>query len=235
MNNHFYRKHKNSNKHETIFFFAGISAQLKVVLDSMQSLTVFGEINKYFDIQIIEIEEQPFWNPDNQETKFNKRAHVLELTYPPTGMFEGMKEFRVYKTLCFMADYQNKRLNKLVHLRDIYEIKCKLSMLCTSTSTYGIPFNTVSTYSLLWVVSEDYSEEMLQAMSYHHTEYVMMNPALCCAPFYDIGRDDDDIYFIKLDIAIHIQENMIDNIESGTKLLMEDGFGWDKRIKNYIK
>ena len=69
----------------------------------MQSLFVFGEINKYLDTQIIEIEAQPFWNPDNQEIKFHNLAHVLELSsYPLDGLFEDMEEFQMYKTLCFM-------------------------------------------------------------------------------------------------------------------------------------
>ena len=195
----------------------------------MQSLFVFGEINKYLDTQIIEIEAQPFWNPDNQEIKFHNLAHVLELSYPTDGMFEDMEEFQVYKTLCFMVDYQNKQLNKLVHLRGIYEIKCKLSMLCTSTRKWGISFNTVCTYSLPWIVTEDYSVNMLQSITYHHND-VEVNPALCCDPFSNTERDDD-IYFIKLDIAIHIQKNMIDNIEYGTKIIMEDKSGWHKRIK----
>ena len=190
---------------------------------------MFGEINKYLDTQIIEIESQPFWNPDNQEIKFHNLAHVLELSYPTDGMFEDMEEFQVYKTLCFMVDYQNKQLNKLVHLRDIYEIKCKLAMLCTSTRKWGIPFDTVCTSSLPWIVTEDYSEAMCRAMHNNH-RFVVMNPALCCTPFYSDERDDD-IYFIKLDIAIHIQENMIDNIQDGTKILMEDKLGWHIRIK----
>ena len=196
----------------------------------MQSLFVFGEINKYLDIQIIEIEAQPFWNPDNQEIKFHNLANVSELSdYPRDGMFEDMEEFQIYKTLCFMTNYQNKQLNKLVHLRDIYAIKCKLSMLCTSTMKWGIPFNTVCTSSLPWIVTEDYSEGMCRAMNYYRSG-VVMNPALCCSPFYSDERDDD-IYFIKLDIAIHIQKNMIENIEYGTKFIMEEKFDWHKRIK----
>ena len=196
----------------------------------MQTLFVLGEINKYLDIQIIEIEAQPFWNPDNQEIKFHNLANVSELSdYPRDGMFEDMEEFQVYKTLCFMVDYQNKQLNKLVHLRDIYEIKCKLAMLCTSTRKWGIPFNTVCTSSLPWIVTEDYSEAMCRSMNYRHNDG-HVNPALCCSPFYSDERDDD-IYFIKLDIAIHIQKNMIENIEDGTKILMEDKLGWHIRIK----
>ena len=102
-------------------------------------------------------------------------------------------------------------------------------MLCTSIRKWGIPFNTVCTSSLPWIVTEDYSEGMCRSINYHHND-VEVNPALCCDPFSNTERDDD-IYFIKLDIAIHIQKNMIDNIESGTKLRMEDKFGWDKRIK----
>ena len=195
----------------------------------MQTLFVLGEINKYLDTQIIEIESQPFWNPDNQEIKFHNLAHVLKLAYPIDGMFEDMEEFQMYKTLCFMVDYQNKQLNKLVYLRGIYEIKCKLSMLCTSTRKWGIPFNTVCTSSLPWIVTEDYSDGICRSINYHHND-VEVNPALYCSPFYSDERDDD-IYFIKLDIAIHIQKNMIENIEDDTKLLMEDKLGWHIRIK----
>ena len=70
---------------------------------------------------------------------------------------------------------------------------------------------------------------MLRAMNYHHND-VGVNPALYCDPFSNTERDDD-IYFIKLDIAIHIQKNMIDNIEDGTKSIMEDKFDWHKQIK----
>ena len=202
---HFYRKHIKTHI-KKIFFLQVFRLNSK--LDKMQNLFVFGEINKYLDTQIIEIEAQPFWNPDNQEIKFHNLANVSELSdYPRDGMFEDMEEFQIYKTLCFMTNYQNKQLNKLVHLRDIYAIKCKLSMLCTSTMKWGIPFNTVCTSSLPWIVTEDYSVNMLQSMNYHHN---WPNPALCCDPFSNTERDD--IYFIKLDIAIHIQENMINNI-----------------------
>ena len=73
----------------------------------MQSLIVFGEINKYLDTQIIEIESQPFWNTC-QESKFNNIGRVLELSEQNTGMFEGMEGSQVYKTLRFMTDYEKK-------------------------------------------------------------------------------------------------------------------------------
>ena len=43
--------------------------RLNSKLDKMQNLFVFGEINKYLDTQIIEIEAQPFWNPGNQSNR----------------------------------------------------------------------------------------------------------------------------------------------------------------------
>ena len=114
-----------------------------------------------------------------------------------------MEEFQVYKTLCFMADYQNKQLNKLVHLRDIHTIKCKLSMLCTSTSNWGISYFDAHFYGDFWIPSKTYTDEV---------------------------TDERDI-FNKLDRAIEIQEAMVDNIEYGTKSIMEDKFDWHKQIK----
>ena len=126
----------------------------------MQTLFVLGEINKYLDTQIIEIEAQSFWNPDNQEIKFHNLANVLELSeYPRDGMFEDMEEFQIYKTLCFMANYQNKQLNKLVHLKGIHTIKCKLSMLCTSTSNWGMSYFDAHDLYDIWAPHKDYNEQ----------------------------------------------------------------------------
>ena len=151
----------------------------------MQSLIVFGAINKYLDIQIIEIEAQPFWNPDNQEIKFHNLADVLELSYPrKKGIFEDMEEFQVYKTLCFMADYQNKQLNKLVHLKGIHTLKNELSLLCTSTSNWAVSYVDAHVFCDFWTPSKNYD--------------------------YDQGSDERDL-FNKLDLAIEIQEAMVDN------------------------
>ena len=166
--------------------------RLNSKLDKMQSLIVFGEINKYLDTQIIEIESQPFWNT-GQESKFNNIGRVLELSEQNTGMFEGMEGFQVYKTLRFMTDYEKKQLIKLGHLRDISAIKCKLSMLCTSTREWRI---NVYTLSLPWRANGYFSED--------HGK-----------PRDDLGHDETYVYN-KFDLAIEIQEAMIKNIESVT-------------------
>ena len=173
----------------------------------MQTLFVLGEINKYLDTQIIEIESQPFWNIGHQAIKYNNLGRVLELSEYPRkkGMFEDMEEFQVYKTLCFTTDYQNKQLNKLVHLKGIHTIKCKLSMLCTSTSNWGMSYVDAHDLYDFWTPHKDYTEQY--------------------------GSNGERDIFNKFDRAIEIQEAMVDNIEYGTKFIMEDKFDWHKQIK----
>ena len=181
--------------------------RLNSKLEKMQSLFVFGEINKYLDTQIIEIKSQPFWNPGpgNQEFKFNNIGEVLELAYKNTGIFEGMEGFQVYKTLRFMTDYEKKQLIKLGQLRDIYTIKCKLSMLCTSTSKGGIRYWTVHVMSPPW-----------RANGYFSEDYRL--------PDEDLGSSEGYLYNV-LDLAIEIQEAKIKNIELVTNALSRDYVG----------
>ena len=184
----------------------------------MQSLIVFGEINKYLDTEIIEIESQPLWHT-GQERKFNSVGEVLKLLEENTGMFEGMKEFQVYKTLCFMTDYEKKQLNKLRHLRDIYAIKGKLAMLCTSTREWG---GCVYTLALPWRTNGYFSEEY-------------------GVPDDWLGIDETYVYN-RLDRDIEIQEAMIKNIESvthsnkrGSRFAYEDGRRNYKDTMDYKK
>ena len=80
-----------------------------------------------------------------------------------------------------------------MHFRDISAIKCKLSVLCTSTRQWGI---YVQTLSLPW-----------RANGYFSEDYGL--------PIDDLGHDEMFI-FNRLDRAIEIQEAMIKNIESVT-------------------
>ena len=64
---HFYNAtfclHDSQSK-ENDFFCRSFGSKTR--LDKMQSLIVFGEINKYLDTEIIEIESQ-FWNTDQEK------------------------------------------------------------------------------------------------------------------------------------------------------------------------
>ena len=103
---------------------------------------------------------------------------------------------------------KKKQLNKLRHLRDIYAIKGKLAMLCTSTREWG---GCVYTLALPWRTNGYFSEDY-------------------GVPDDWLGIDETYVYN-RLDRDIEIQEAMIDNIEYGAKLIMEDKFDWHKRIK----
>ena len=227
----------------------------------MEYLRVFDEINVYLGIQIEEIEERTvwnpmqkknmfklfwvpglkprleklenshFWDPVNQEIKFNMLGRLLEDLDGSDDVFDGMEDFQMYKILCFVTDYEKKQLKNLVHLRDMYASKCKLSMLCTSTKHYGIPFETIMTQSLPYITTEEY-DDLVGSTTYTKTLYgFIRNENFDCnrfdgKAFYKDGKD----YYVKINIAIHIQEAMIDNIENGPKLIFEDKLHYDEKF-----
>ena len=217
----------------------------------MDNLRVFDEITAYFNTQKDEIEKHPvwnpmqynmftdelvklenpqFWDPDNQEIKFNNLGRNLEQVEGRYDHFEGMKDFQMYKTLCFMRDYEKKQLKKMVHLREIFIIKCKLSMLCTSTRHYGIPFETIMTQSLPFIATEDYDVFLGNAKYTKTYDTIVNEDHFWCSPFYDDDCEihEDDTYYNKIDVSIHIQHHIIFNIDNNPKVLFEDKMGYNE-------
>ena len=84
-----------------------------------------------------------------------------------------------------------KQFIKLEHLRDIYTIKCKLSMLCTSTSKGGIPYYDVHTFSVPWLANGYFSDDY-DVPDDEYSRYVRVI--------------DEEYLYNELDSAIEIQE-----------------------------
>ena len=179
--------------------------------------------NQYLDTEIKEIGDfknlDPLW--------LEKKIIDLPTLLADVDIEFAFHHIQEYKMLLFVRDYQKKQLNKLLKLHELFIMKSQLSMLCKNTKDYGIPFKTIMMKTLPKLVDEQYYDEHSPRNNYPIT------------PFYGVYStdeddwDDENLYYIKIDVCIYIQDTMVDNIEYGWKSVMEDKFHMDEYIKTY--
>ena len=188
--------------------------------------------NNYLGVEIDEIGN--VLDLKKQEDNFYKLDDVFEDTYDKKTWFDGMEDFQVYKTMCFMVDYQNKQLEGLVKLRDLFRMKCKLSMLCKETKHWGIPLKTIAIKTLPKLVDDDYDHEWFENDSI--TPFCKFKSLNFDWNSYtnDPNFHQGDMSYIKIDVAIHIQMAMVDNTETGMKLIYEEKFCMDLYVMNIL-